>query len=329
MTKRALILGIGGQDGSYLADILLAKGYEVHGMHRRSSVDNLGRIAHCADRLTLHRGDLVDGASVERIVREVHPAEIYNEADQDSVGWSRSVPELTWAVTFAAVARLLETVRRCMGTNPLIRLFQPLSAHVFGDPSTLTAPAPQDELTPLNPQSPYGIAKAAAWHACRMYRERHGVHVSCGILYNHDSPRRSDHYLLHKLCKASVRIAKGRQRTVALGNLDARVDVGFARDYMEAAWLLLQQPTPSDRVIATEEAEPVLNMAIHAMASAGVSKGRTLADLVTRDPEFWQEAPPSFFQGNAAKMRELGWCPKVSVWGLIDMLVRHFREQET
>lgn len=322
MTRRALILGA-GQDASYLADILLEKDYQVHLMYRRSSVDNLTRIAHCRDRLVLHQGDVCDPWSVEKVVYGEVLDEIYNEADQDSVGWSKASPDYQYDVTFRSVARLLEMVKWVAeGT----RIFQPLSAHMFGDPATLETQVPQDENTRFNPQSPYAIAKVAAYHCCRYYRML-GVHVSCGILFNHDSPRRSEHYLLHKICKAAVRIAAGKQQTLALGNLDARVDVGYAKDYMEAAWLMLQQDKPDDCVIGTGMAFMVEEMVEHAFEIAGVT-GIAL-NRVTRDKEFWHPAPASFFQADATKAFEwLGWEPKTNVWVLIEMLVKHFQEQE-
>ena len=320
MTKRALILGA-GQDASYLADILLEKQYDVHMLHRRSSADNLARIAHCRDRITLHQGDVCDPLSVHRVLWDVLPAEVYNEADQDSVGWSEACPDYQHDVTFRSVARLLEMVKE-MG-KPM-RVFQPCSAHMFGDPATLETQVPQDEHTRFNPRSPYAVAKVAAWYACQYYKQL-GVHVSCGILFNHDSPRRSEHYLLHKICRAAVRIAAGKQDTVALGNLDARVDIGFARDYMDAAWLMLQQDKPGDYCIGTGTAWTVGQMVSEAFYRVGISDW---GQYVLPDPEFFHVAPPSHFRCNNAKITGLGWRPQHQMPEPIDMLVRHFQEQE-
>ena len=325
--KRALILGINGQDGSYLADLLLAKGYEVHGLYRRSSVDNLWRIRHLDGKVTLHQGDLSDGASVENVIAKVMPDEIYNEADQDSVGWSHVSPDYQYDVTFRAVGRLLEFVKQTK-----TRIFQPCTAMMFGDAAKSPQPAPQDEGTPFNPQSPYAVAKVAAYYACRHYREQHGVYVSCGILYNHDSPRRSEHYLLHKTCNAAVRIASGKQETLSLGNLDGRVDVGFAGDYMEAAWLALQQPKPDDYVVATGQAWSVEEMVAEAFEQAGVRPVWTCADgspRITKDAAFWKPGAPSILRGDASKANKvLGWKAKHCIKDLIAMLIADAKAKE-
>lgn len=233
MTKRALILGVGGQDGSYLCDILLEKGYEVHGLYRRSSVDNLTRIAHVRERVTLHAGDVTDPSSQDVAFMRSSPHEVYHVADQDEVGHSFAAPGVAVAVTYGGTVNVLEAVRRCC---PAARVFIPSSATVFGD-----APPPQSESTPFDPRSPYACAKAAAYYAARMYREHYGLFVACGIMFNHDSPRRGGGYLLQ-------RIARGQP---LWGDTEAVVDIGYAREYMEAAWRMMQLDTPDDFVLGT------------------------------------------------------------------------------
>lgn len=228
--KRALILGIGGQDGSYLADILLEAGWEVHGMHRRSSVDNLSRIAHIRDRVTLHQGDLLDQRSMWEAIRNSECEVIFNEADQDHVGWSKTCPLYSYQVTYGGVALLLELILNWKGGRE-IKLFQPLSATMFDD-----CPAPQDETAKLRPNSPYACAKAGAWHLCKHYRREHGIDVRCAILFNHDSPRRGPGYLLQD-------IAAGRP---IRGDLSTVVDIGYAREYMEAAVKIVELPPPQN-----------------------------------------------------------------------------------
>lgn len=234
MTKRALITGINGQDGSYLADILLEKSFEVHGLYRRSSVDNLTRIAHCRERITLHAGDVTDAGSLYRIFDDCDRFdEVYHLADQDEVGHSFTAPGVSVAVTYGGTVNVLEAVRQL---TPSTRVFVPSSATIFGN-----APPPQNEETPLDPCSPYAVAKAAVIHACRMYREHYGLHVCCGIMFNHDSPRRGSGYLLQ-------RIARGQP---LWGDQEAVVDIGYAREYMEAAWRMMQLDKPDDFVIGT------------------------------------------------------------------------------
>ena len=246
---RALIFGIGGQDGSYLADILTEKGYTVHGLYRRSSVNNLGRIQHLLSqgKIELHQGDLADPGSVERAILTSRPDEIYNLADQDDVRWSHRTPGYSADITAGAVGRLLQFL--CDRFDD-VKVFQPVSATMFGNAS-----APQDENTLIDPLSPYACAKAHAYHLARFYRREHNLWVSTGILYNHDSPRRGDGYLLQKICRAAVRMT-GEQRACNEGrklNLDRwqRVDVGYAREYMEAAWNILQLPQPDDFVLSS------------------------------------------------------------------------------
>lgn len=248
--KRALILGVGGMDGSHLADLLLERGYEVHGLARRSSYDNLARIAHVRDRVMVHRGDLADAASVERALRlsgalEDGPSEVevYNMADQDEVGWSNDVPGYSVSVTYGGPANVL-SVMQFYGSKA--RFFQPISSTVFGD-----SPAPQSDDTPLAPRSPYACAKAAAWLLCKHYRREHGVFVSCGVLFNHTSPRQKGTYLLPTIARQAVEVACGKRDRIELTGPDVLMDVGWAPDYVGAAWEMLQKPEPTDSVIGT------------------------------------------------------------------------------
>lgn len=303
--KRALILGVGGQDGSYLAELLLERGYQVHGMHRRSSTGNLRNVQHLVDRITLHRGDLLDAVSLRRTLEAANPDEVYNEADQDDINWSWSFPSYQLAVTAGAVGDLLELLR---GTD--VRLFQPVSAMMFG-----MQPPPQSETTPLDPRSPYAAAKAAAWYLCRAYREK-GVKVSCGIMFNHDSPNRSEDYLLHKVCAAAVRIAAGKQNSLAVGNLEQRLDVGFARDYMEAAILTLQHE-PGDYCIGSGRAVTVSDIVYAALNCA---EARCMK--VDTDERFYRPfALLPNLCANIGKISSLGWKPKTSFADLIRLIV--------
>lgn len=317
--KRALILGCSGQDGSYLADILLSKGYEVHGFIRRSSVDNTTRIKHVLDRITLHHGDLTDYGSLQNAINKSAPDEIYNEADQDNVGWSRDVPSYNYDVTFKAVGNLLEIIRI---DAPHARLFQPASATMFQG-----AAPPQDENTPLTPKSPYACAKSGAYLLARYYREVHGMFVSTGILYNHDSPRRSEEYLVHKICKSALRIAEGKQDKIRLGKLDHLVDIGHAREYMEAAWSMLQMGEPDDFVIATGTGYTVGSLACWALEQVGLTN---VFDYLEIDPDFvpksGREEPPLI--GCTAKAHEkFGFDPKLQGEALIHSILEELQNE--
>lgn len=315
MTRRALITGITGQDGSYLADILLERGYEVHGLIRHSSADNLCRLRHCLDKLTLHRGDVLDSVSLEMALLCSEPDEIYHEADQDSVAWSYDAPLYSHAVTAGSVQTLLELVRQF---RPKAKVFLPVSATMFGD-----APAPQNELTPFNPSSPYAVAKVAAYHAARYYRQAHGLFVSTGILFNHDSPRRADGYLLQKICRGAVRIYYGLQKTLPLGNLDLRVDVGYAREYMEAAHAILQLDQPNDFVLATGEGWTLRQMVKEAFSLAGVDDP---AHYLTTDSRFYRPGPQPTLIGDASKARQVfGFNPQWSIGRLMAYLIGELR----
>lgn len=307
--KRALILGVNGQDGSYLADILLEKGYDVHGVVRRSSQPNLWRLAHCLDQITLHQGDLLEPLSLNTIINRLRPNEIYNEADQDHVGYSTILPSYSAAVTYGAVANLLEM---CKG-DPKVHLFQPLSATMYGD-----APSPQNEETPFNPQSPYAVAKTAAYYLCKHYREKHGVFVSTAILFNHDSVRRQGDYLLHKICRSAVQIGHGDQESLTLSCKWMKVDIGCAREYMEAAWKMLQLESPSHLCIGSDFGGSIYSYVQKAFAHCHVSMNRFL------------DTPGEVscnLLSDCSQARDLiGWVPKKSVYQIIDELCEHYTD---
>jgi GDPmannose 4,6-dehydratase len=308
---RALITGITGQDGSYLAELLLAKGYDVHGVVRRSSSDTRGRISHLP-AVTLHRGDMADGGSIARIVDEVEPDEIYNLAAQSHVGDSFDQPEYTGDVTGVGTLRLLEAVHRY---SPGARFYQASSSEMFGG---MLGTAPQDEETPFHPRSPYGCAKVYAHHQAVNYRESYGLHASCGILFNHESPRRGEEFVTRKIARAVGRIAKGTQDKLHLGNLDAKRDWGFAGDYVQAMWLMLQQETPDDYVIATGETHTVREFCEMAFARVGLR----WQEHVMVDPALFRPAEVDLLLGDASKAREvLGWEPRCSFRSLVQEMV--------
>ena len=308
---RALITGITGQDGSYLAEFLLAKGYDVHGVVRRSSSDTRGRISHLP-AVTLHRGDMGDGGSIARIVDDVKPDEIYNLAAQSHVGESFGQPEYTGDVTGVGVVRLLDAVIR---HAPGARFYQASSSEMFGG---MPGTAPQNEMTPFHPRSPYGCAKVFAHHAVVNYRESYGLHASCGILFNHESPRRGEEFVTRKIARAAARIAAGRQDWLTLGNLDAKRDWGFAGDYVEAMWLMLQQETPDDYVIATGETHTVREFCQMAFGRVGLR----WEEHVKVNPALRRPAEVDLLLGDASKAREvLGWEPRCSFRSLVNEMV--------
>jgi GDPmannose 4,6-dehydratase len=308
---RALITGITGQDGSYLAELLLAKGYDVHGVVRRSSSDTRGRIAHLP-AVTLHRGDMADGGSITRIVHDVEPTEVYNLAAQSHVGESFCQPEYTGDVTGVGTLRLLEAVH---WYAPGARFYQASSSEMFGG---MLGTAPQNEETPFHPRSPYGCAKVYAHHQAVNYRESYGLHASCGILFNHESPRRGEEFVTRKIAKAVAKIVTGKQDTLRLGNLDAKRDWGFAGDYVHAMWLMLQQPEPDDYVIATGETHTVREFCEAAFGMLGMDYQKH----VVCDPALHRPAEVDLLLGDASKARRvLGWTPTVTFRDLVTMMV--------
>ncbi len=321
-TKRALVTGITGQDGSYLTELLLGKGYEVHGLIRRSSsfgtqrIEHLYRDVHDAGRsLTLHYGDMTDSSNLSRVVREVGPSEVYNLAAQSHVRVSFDQPAYTADVTAVGTLRLLEAIRDHQeATGNPVRFYQASSSEMFGR----VAETPQTETTPFHPRSPYGVAKAFAHWITVNYRESYGIHASCGILFNHESPRRGETFVTRKITRAAGRIKLGLQDKLWLGNLEARRDWGYAGDYVEAMWLMLQQDSADDYVVSTDETFTVREFCEKAFGRLGLD----YRDFVEIDPRYYRPAEVDLLLGRSTKARErLGWSPRVSFDGLVAMMV--------
>jgi GDPmannose 4,6-dehydratase len=309
--KKALITGITGQDGSYLAELLLEKGYEVHGLIRRSSSFNTWRIDSVRDRLKLHYGDLVDQNSLMRTLEAIQPDEVYNLAAQSHVKVSFEMPEYTTDVTAMGVLRVLDAVREL---SPKTRVYQAGSSEMFG----LIQENPQTETTPFHPRSPYGVSKVFGHWMAVNYREGYGMHVSNGILFNHESPRRGENFVTRKITMGLAAIRKGKAKELRLGNLDAQRDWGFAKDYVEAMWLMLQQEKPDDYVIATGETHSVREFLEEAFAYAGLDWN----DFVKVDPKYFRPAEVDLLLGDPTKAKRiLGWEPKVTFKALVRLMV--------
>ncbi|HEY7562819.1 MAG TPA: GDP-mannose 4,6-dehydratase [Gaiellaceae bacterium] len=309
--RKALITGITGQDGSYLAELLLEKGYEVFGMTRRASTENVERIGHLTDRITLIQGDLLDPHSLVSALRTSEPAEVYNLAAQSFVPTSWNQPVLTAEFTAVGVTRLLEAIRT---VDPNIRVYQASSSEMYGK----VREVPQNEETPFYPRSPYGVAKAYGHYITVNYRESYGLYAVSGILFNHESPRRGLEFVTRKISDGVARIKLGMAEDLRLGNLDAERDWGFAGDYVEAMWQMLQQPEPGDYVVATGETHSVREFAEIAFAHAGLD----WQQHVKSDPEFMRPAEVDQLVGDPARAkRELGWEPKHSFRELVEMMV--------
>jgi GDPmannose 4,6-dehydratase len=308
---RALITGVTGQDGSYLAELLLGKGYEVFGMTRRASTENVERIAHLTDRVTLLQGDLLDAPSLDAALREAQPHEVYNLAAQSFVPTSWNQPVLTAEFTAVGVTRVLEAIR---SVDPEIRFYQASSSEMFGS----VREVPQTELTPFHPRSPYGVAKVYGHYITVNYRESYGLFAVSGISFNHESPRRGLEFVTRKISDGAARIKLGLSESLALGNLDAQRDWGFAGDYVEAMWLMLQQDEPGDYVVATGQPHSVREFAQLAFDRAGLDWERHLVS----DPQLLRPAEVDHLVGDASKAREeLGWEPKTSFPELVDLMV--------
>jgi GDPmannose 4,6-dehydratase len=308
---RALITGITGQDGSYLAELLLDKGYDVVGMLRRTSTVNFERIAHVQDRITLVQGDLLDEASIIHVLREHRPDEVYNLAAQSFVQTSFVQPVLTGETTALGVTRLLDAIRI---VDPAIRFYQASSSEMFGK----VVEVPQRESTPFYPRSPYGVAKLYGHWITVNYRESYALHASSGILFNHESPRRGLEFVTRKITHSVARIKHGLDRTLALGNLDAQRDWGFAGDYVRAMWLMLQQDEPADFVVSTGETHSVREFCQLAFGHAGLA----WEDYVTVDERFFRPAEVDLLVGEASKAHDvLGWKPEVSFPELVARMV--------
>ncbi len=309
--KRALITGITGQDGSYLADFLLDKGYQVYGMVRRASTENFERIEHIRDRIELREADLLDQLSIINLIQEVKPDEIYNLAAQSFVPTSWKQPVLTGEFTALGVTRMLEALRL---VNKKIRFYQASSSEMFGRVQEV----PQAEKTPFYPRSPYGVAKVYAHWITINYRESYGIFACSGICFNHESPRRGKEFVSRKVTEAVARIKLGRAKELRLGNLEAKRDWGYAGDYVEAMWLMLQQEEAEDYVISSGESHSVKELVEIAFKRVGLD----WEDFVKVDPRFIRPAEVDFLVGDSSKAREkLGWSPKVSFKELIEMMV--------
>ena len=311
MPGTAFITGITGQDGAYLAKLLLEKGYQVHGMMRRSSTDTLERLSEFVDDITIHQGDLLDQLSLVRLLDEIEPTEVDNLAAQSFVPTSWSQPILTGETTGLGVTRVLEAIRQ---VNPQIRMYQASSSEMFGK----VQETPQTESTPFYPRSPYGVAKVYGYWITINYRESYDLFASNGILFNHESPLRGLEFVTRKITDGVARIKLGLQDQLLLGNLDARRDWGFAGDFVNAMWLMLQADTPGDFVVATGEQHSVREFCEIAFGTVGLN----LEDYVGIDPRFYRPAEVETLLGDPSKARtELGWEPQVTFEQLVTMMV--------
>ncbi|MEI8051112.1 MAG: GDP-mannose 4,6-dehydratase [Actinomycetes bacterium] len=319
MAKKALITGVTGQDGSYLAELLLEQGYEVIGVVRRSSTVNFERIAHIQDRLTLVSGDLLDEVSLIHILRDHRPDEVYNLAAQSFVQASWGQPVLTGETTALGVTRMLDAIRT---VDPELRFYQASSSEMFGKVQAV----PQDEDTPFYPRSPYGVAKVYGHWITVNYRESYNLHASSGILFNHESPRRGLEFVTRKVTNGVARIKLGLDTQLALGNLDAQRDWGYAADYVRAMWLMLQRDTPDDYVVATGETHEVRELCEIAFNVVGLD----YRDHVVLDERFLRPAEVDLLVGDPAKAEnELGWTREVDFPRLVEMMVEEDMNQVT
>ena len=328
--KVALITGITGQDGSYLAELLLEKGYEVHGIVRRASLINTHRIDHIYDDIHLHYGDLTDATNIIGVIKKVEPDEIYNLGAQSHVKVSFETPEYTGNVDGLGTLRILEAVR-LLGMEDQVRIYQASTSELYG----LVQEVPQRETTPFYPRSPYGVAKLYGYWIVKNYRESYGLHASSGILFNHESPRRGETFVTRKITRGLSRISTGEQDVLSLGNLDARRDWGHAKDFAEAMWLMLQQDQPDDYVIATgvqysvrdfvDAAAPYFGMKIEWMGEGLNEVGydwNTKRPVIKVDPKYFRPAEVESLLGDATKAKEkLGWEPKTSFTELVEDMV--------
>jgi GDPmannose 4,6-dehydratase len=325
--KVALITGITGQDGSYLAELLLEKGYEVHGIVRRASLINTHRIDHIYDKLNLHYGDLTDSTNLVRVIQQVQPDEIYNLGAQSHVKVSFEMPEYTGQTDALGTLRVLEAVR-LLGMEEKVRIYQASTSEMFG----LVQEIPQKETTPFYPRSPYGCAKVYGYWITKNYRESYGMYACTGILFNHESPRRGETFVTRKITRGLSRISAGLQDCLYLGNLNAKRDWGHAKDFVEAMWLMLQQDEPEDYVIATgkqysvrdfvETAAPIFGMKIEWMGEGLEEVGydwNTKKPVIKVDPKYFRPAEVETLLGDPTKAKEeLGWEPKTSFKELVE-----------
>ncbi len=317
MKKKALVLGVTGQDGSYLAELLLEKGYEVHGLIRRSATGNTKNIDAFINRIQVESGDLADSGSLYRIIQSVRPNEIYNEADQDHAGWSYHAPDYSSDITGAAPGRILEIIRQ---TDKNIKFFQPLTSNMFGQAS---GPS-QNEETPLNPQSPYACAKVYAWMLCRYYRQVHGLYASCAIFFNHESPRRHESYVTRKITKTALRIAEGLEKQLTLGDIDIPIDFGYAPEYMEAAFKILQLDAPNDFIIGTGKTHTVREFLEETFRQLGLDSKK----YVQFDPKFVRPGKTSALVADISKAKKIfGFEPKTDFNEIVRLMVESEKHQ--
>jgi len=341
--KKAFITGITGQDGSYLAELLLEKGYEVHGMIRRASTLNTSRVDHLYQdlhsrgvRFILHHGDLADASNINRLLEKIKPDEIYNLGAQSHVRVSFDIPEYTADVTGLGALRILDAIKE---TGIPTRFYQASSSEVFGKAHEI----PLRETSVFHPRSPYGCAKAYAYYITKNYRESYGMFAVNGILFNHESPRRGETFVTRKITKGLARIKLGKQDKLHIGNLDAQRDWGYAKDYVEGMWLMLQQDTPDDYILATNESHSVREFAEHAARHLGFDlawKGSGLKEqgfdrktgktLIEIDPKYFRPAEVDELRGDYSKAKKhLGWEPKVTFAKLVELMVKADHEHES
>jgi len=322
---KIIIFGVTGQDGSYLAEILLNQGYEVHGVIRKSATGNTINIDHLIDskfhdssQFKLHRGDLLDHASIFKCINEVRPDYIYNEADQDHVSWSYDIPSYSISITTTAVVNIIEAIRVI---DPTIKFFQPVSSNMFGVPESEY----QDENTAHKPVSPYGIAKSATFNLCKYYRDSYGLRISTGIFYNHESPRRPDEYLSRKVTKAAARIKLGLQDKLVLGDLNSYVDWGYAREYMEIAKLINEADLAEDFIIGTGKLTKVKDFVIKAFEKVELD----WREYVETSDTFKRPVPTGSLRADNSKLeRMVGIKPKILIDHLIELMIEHDLETE-
>lgn len=309
---KALLTGSNGQDGSFLMELLLSKGYEVHGITRRTSQPLHENIKHLLGKITLHPADMTDGGSLHKAIEDVQPDEIYNLAGMSQVRWSYDVPAMTMDVNCLGLLRIIESVR---SLKLDCKIYQACSSEMFGK----VREVPQKETTPFYPRSPYGVSKAAAYYMARCYRESYGMKIYCGFLFNHESERRGEEFLSRKVCKAVAEIKHGLRKKITLGNLDAKRDFGYAKEYVEWIWNIMQHPTPDDFVIATGETHSVKEFVQLAFEYAGINNWE---DFVEYDKTLTRPAEVDLLIGDAAKSKEvLGFEPKIKFSELVRIMV--------
>lgn len=309
----ALITGINGQDGSFLTELLIEKGYEVHGLIRRTSQPLTDNIKHLTDKITLHPGDMTDAGSIQNAIEKIKPDEIYNLAGMSQVRWSYDVPAMTMDVNCGGLLRIIESVR---GLKLDCKIYQACSSEMFGKVQEV----PQTETTPFYPRSPYGVSKAAAYYMARVYRESYGMKIYCGFLFNHESERRGEEFLSRKVCKAVAEIVRGEREKLILGNLDAKRDFGYAKEYVEWIWRIMQYETPDDFVIATGETHSIKEFVQLAFHYVGI---KNWEDYVQYDKSLTRPAEVDLLIGDASKsMKVLGFSPKVKFKELVELMVK-------